>query len=220
MQSSLGFDSVSSTLTVNAIPQGLGDVYSPQSLFPTIDESVPTNPQVFNRYSYVYNNPLRYTDPYGWWTISIPGIVFEGGAGGGVEVSIAFVIDGHGNACIVWSVGGGGYGGIAGSGGLQIQWTSADTIFDLEGWSSQSGGSTDVPNIYVGRAGFHTGIEYILGFNNQYHGININLGLGMGIGPLELHSVIMVTNMIWQYSLNDLIQGINDFIQDLSSLFQ
>jgi len=30
-----------------------------------------TNPQAFNRYTYVLNNPLKYTDPsgHGWWSI-------------------------------------------------------------------------------------------------------------------------------------------------------
>jgi hypothetical protein len=34
----------------------------------------PGNPQALNRYTYVYNNPLRYTDPSGHW-------IFEGGPG-------------------------------------------------------------------------------------------------------------------------------------------
>jgi RHS repeat-associated protein len=31
----------------------------------------PGNPQALNRYSYVYNNPLRYTDPSGHWLESL-----------------------------------------------------------------------------------------------------------------------------------------------------
>jgi len=38
----------------------------------------PGNPQALNRYSYVYNNPLRYTDPTGQWPlISIPDMIRE-----------------------------------------------------------------------------------------------------------------------------------------------
>ena len=40
----------------------LGRFISPDSVVPD-----PTNPQALNRYSYVYNNPLRYTDPTGHW---------------------------------------------------------------------------------------------------------------------------------------------------------
>ncbi|MGA7683488.1 MAG: RHS repeat-associated core domain-containing protein [Terriglobales bacterium] len=30
---------------------------------------VPRNPQTWNRYAYVLNNPLRYVDPQGWWCV-------------------------------------------------------------------------------------------------------------------------------------------------------
>ena len=40
----------------------IGRFISPDSVIPD-----PTNPQALNRYSYVYNNPLGYTDPTGHW---------------------------------------------------------------------------------------------------------------------------------------------------------
>jgi RHS repeat-associated protein len=42
---------------------GVGRFISADTLVPD-----PTNPQQFNRYSYVLGNPLRYTDPTGHWT--------------------------------------------------------------------------------------------------------------------------------------------------------
>ncbi len=39
---------------------GIGRFISPDRLIPEM-----SNPQAFNRYAYVYNNPLRYTDPNG-----------------------------------------------------------------------------------------------------------------------------------------------------------
>ncbi|MFC1953475.1 RHS repeat-associated core domain-containing protein, partial [Chloroflexota bacterium] len=40
----------------------IGRFISPDTIIPN-----PANPQSFNRYSYVLNNPLRYTDPTGHW---------------------------------------------------------------------------------------------------------------------------------------------------------
>ena len=40
----------------------LGRFISPDSIVPE-----PGNPQSFNRFAYVYNNPLKYTDPTGHW---------------------------------------------------------------------------------------------------------------------------------------------------------
>jgi len=40
----------------------VGRFLQPDSVVPD-----PADPQALNRYSYVVNNPLRYTDPYGYW---------------------------------------------------------------------------------------------------------------------------------------------------------
>ena len=40
--------------------EGIGRFIQPDSIVPD-----PMNPQSLNRYSYVFNNPLRYTDPTG-----------------------------------------------------------------------------------------------------------------------------------------------------------
>jgi RHS repeat-associated protein len=36
-----------------------------------VDPSGPDNPQALNRYTYVLNNPLRYTDPIGHWVVAV-----------------------------------------------------------------------------------------------------------------------------------------------------
>jgi uncharacterized protein RhaS with RHS repeats len=68
VQCSSGFDVVSSPLTVNFIPAGLGSIDVPQGTYPQVILAVPMNPQALNRYSYVLNNPLRYMDPTGYFT--------------------------------------------------------------------------------------------------------------------------------------------------------
>jgi RHS repeat-associated protein len=45
---------------------GLGRFISPDTIIPN-----PVNPQSFNRYTYVYNNPVKYTDPNGHFPLAI-----------------------------------------------------------------------------------------------------------------------------------------------------
>jgi RHS repeat-associated protein len=67
VQLSNGLDFVSYQLTVNTIPLGLGSVGNLQVMYPQAVLAVPMNPQALNRYSYVLNNPLKYTDPTGYY---------------------------------------------------------------------------------------------------------------------------------------------------------
>jgi len=63
---------LSSPLTVNFIPTGLGSRQAPGSNRPTSILFTTINPQALNRYSYVVNNPLSYVDPTGefvWWPV-------------------------------------------------------------------------------------------------------------------------------------------------------
>jgi hypothetical protein len=68
---------VSYQLTVNVILLGLGSVRNLQVSYPQPISAVPVNPQALNRYSYVLNNPLRYTDPTGYvnWGKVLGGVV-------------------------------------------------------------------------------------------------------------------------------------------------
>ncbi len=69
VQWSNGLDLVSYQLTVNIIPLGLGSVGNLQVTYPRAVLAVPMNPQALNRYSYVLNNPLKYTDPTGYYDL-------------------------------------------------------------------------------------------------------------------------------------------------------
>ncbi len=57
-----------------------GRVYDPvigQFLSPDPFVQSATSPQSYNRYSYCWNNPLKYTDPSGYVTIDIDGLTFN-----------------------------------------------------------------------------------------------------------------------------------------------
>jgi RHS repeat-associated protein len=98
----------------------------------------PANPQSLNRYSYTQNNPLRWTDPSGHWTISINfgGELFAG-AGGRGQISI--VIDGTGEIAGTLSGGGTGHVNIGGSFGPTLTITNAPSVYDLQGRSVSLG---------------------------------------------------------------------------------
>jgi hypothetical protein len=51
----------------------------------------PANPQCFNRYSYCLNNPLRYTDPTGYWNWGLFGVGVGLCLVGAAVVAIFFV---------------------------------------------------------------------------------------------------------------------------------
>jgi RHS repeat-associated protein len=120
---------------------------SPDSVVPDLG-----NPQAFNRYSYVYNNPLIYTDPTGHCPVCFiaAGIVM-GALSAGVQS------DWNMEAMIV----GGAIGGISGGAGAAV--------------SSAVGGGI-IGGFYGGMAGGMVGG----GIYSAYYGGNVIEGMGMG----------------------------------------
>jgi RHS repeat-associated protein len=148
-----------------------------------------------NLFVYSGNNPVNLRDSSGLWTIAI-GVAGTAGAGGGVGGGFSFVFDNKGNVGIISSAGGGGLGGISYSAGAQVQVTNANTIYDLNGLSLQSGGSLLASPL---------GFEAVQG--DSYWGVNFNItlpGLSGGLTPVELHSIAeyaAVEGMTWDEAL-------------------
>ena len=59
----------------------------------------PANPQSLNRYSYVLNGPVRWTDPSGHWVLSF-GFTIRAGAYLGGSYSAGVTFDGEGNVAV------------------------------------------------------------------------------------------------------------------------
>ena len=123
---------------------------------------------------------MNHVDPLGLWTFGV-GLGFTAGGVVGVSGSVIVVGDGHNNAGIVLSFGIGGYFGLGGSLGAVVQYTSADTIFELEGACAQIGGS-------IGEGGT-IGAEILIG--DGYLGVNVNPAVGGSPWiPFEVHGLV------------------------------
>jgi RHS repeat-associated protein len=152
-----------------------------------------------NLFIYVQNSPINYIDPLGLWTVAI-GVSGTGGAGMGASGTVMIAFDGHGNIGFIESGGGGGYAGVGGSAGGIIQVTNADSIYDLRGFSAQTGISFSW--------GPSVGAEWVVGIG--YMGVNITFGLGGGLSPVEMHSIAEYA-AVQGVSIYDII----DFIKNL-----
>ena len=107
-----------------------------------------------NMFAYCNNNPVNNVDPLGLWTISISGAL-SGVFGLGISLSLGFAFDDQRNFDLQYSYAIPGVddtvmvGGIGIGGGIAVQYTKADTVYDLYGPATYVGASAG-PGWYVG----------------------------------------------------------------------
>ena len=105
-------------------------------------------------FAYCSNNPVNNVDPLGLWTISISG-TFSGVFGLGISLSFGFAFDDQGNFDWQYSYAIPGVddtamvGGIGAGAGIAVQYTKADTVYDLYGPATYIGASVG-PGWYIG----------------------------------------------------------------------
>jgi RHS repeat-associated protein len=193
-------DIVSDPLTVNAIPAGLGSVTSPQGNYPSFTPQAPVNPQNLNRYSYVRNNPLAYTDPTGWWTWGLH-FSMDFTLGFSVNIGVSFNWDNHGNWALTSdSPGLAGSNSVSASINFGASTTSADTIYDLFNETTYTAdlaiweGIMPDPGLIFDDNGL-TGGSFTLGFGEQFP--TPNLTMGVSEPPAD---IIISNQMLENYS--------------------
>jgi hypothetical protein len=151
----------------------------------------PQNPQALNRYSYVLNNPLRYTDPSGYWTFAV-NIGFDYFVFGGGRVSGSIAIDTSGNIGLLTS-GGVTVHSTAGSGfGVSGTVTNASTINDLAGASGAIGVNLGEGGVVAVEG------ETFVSNGQRYYGGTLGGSAQLQLLPFEVYGAVDNTTILGQ----------------------
>jgi RHS repeat-associated protein len=146
-----------------------------------------------NLWPYTANNPLRWIDPWGLWTIGV-GITVNVQAGPiNFNFSGGVVVDSSGNVG-TYTTGGGGLGvGAEVSGGISVSGSNAQTINDLSGpFATGSLGGGWGPNA---SGDFFTGDSP----HGWVYGGGITVGAGLGAGGSSSITGTLI-NPLWSPS--------------------
>ncbi|MFA5480634.1 MAG: RHS repeat-associated core domain-containing protein, partial [Candidatus Muiribacteriota bacterium] len=172
--------------------------------FITGNPAVIYNPLQLNDYTYVGNNPLIYTDPWGYWTFSIGyqvDLIFI--AGGSLSIMVS--IDDSYNYAIHSTVGIGGGFSVSANPFLQI--TNAKSVYELSSYTEK-----DITlDFSIG------GFGLVFGPGNQYVGGYIPLSIfrplkKTGIGTSYFASKFEWSKELYSGKLKD--KSFNFFIKE------
>ena len=164
-----------------------------------INMEVLLNPQRLNAYAYGLNNPYRYTDPLGLWTVSI-GVDLSGylgafGGGGGTAVNLGYSEKKGLSFSLTGTAGGGAVAGVGASLGVSIVKTDASSVNQLLGTFVEGSRGLGPRTTIIGVAG-----EGVTG-----EGVIIGLA-GKG-GPPQAGGMATTTSAIIQYDQGNLSVG-------------
>ena len=149
-----------------------------------------------NLFEYSLNNPINSIDPLGLLTLGYD-VSVTAGAGAGATAGYTYVIDSNFNIAKIRHSGGGGFGGVSAGGASQFQVTNAPTIHHLTGTSVSTGFSVG-PKVVEATA------EWIV-MPGGYQGANFGLGASIGPSPIEIHSMVEISQVEWKMNLIDFI---------------
>ncbi|MCF7862022.1 hypothetical protein K9M79_07320, partial [Candidatus Woesearchaeota archaeon] len=156
------------------------------------------NPQALNSFTYVMNNPYKYNDPNGLWTMQI-GVSGTAGAGG--QVGIGFVIGNNEGGLIPNQAGGYAYGGAGGAtlgGGIEFTYSDNDYISDLKGTTVTTGGNIPVGgvewNLPIGSsANIYNGDKEVERLKSSY---SLNIGAFGEVIGFDVHGYVVKTGVL------------------------
>ncbi len=139
--------------------------------------------QAGNLYVYCAENPLRFVDRNGQWTLALGGEI-AGAFGLRLSKGWQIIIDGEGNIGLL-SYSGIGFGTPTISGAAVLTWTNASSILDLDGRGGAAGWSV-----------YAFGFESNMGGNGLNSPIGFTGSVGFSNTPFEAHAEITKTKVI------------------------
>ncbi|AGB40343.1 RHS repeat-associated core domain protein [Halobacteroides halobius DSM 5150] len=186
---------------------------------PTIGRFISEDPiqDGWNWYVYCRNNPLKYVDPDGLWTMRLGFNAFYGRIAGG-NLDFMFAVDDNWNLAFMYeksagtsispSAATGGFFNL----GLQGSFSAnADTVFDHEGTSINTG-------FGVGVTKFSGGYDTTISPKNGSITHNFSLGIGGDTTVLpasfETHTFVGKTHILWSKNLKEEAKNIGKKIKN------
>lgn len=155
------------------IDSSLGRFLSPDSIVPSV-----SNPQTFNRYSYVYNNPVNFVDSNGQFGWFVPFVVaaFKGAAiGAAVGAATAAITGGDiGKGALFGAIGGAAFAGTFSAFSSLSKFAMLGTT-NVSLVGSVGNTVSTIGNILGGAAGGAAGSAFL----------GTDVGRGAGIGALS-----------------------------------
>jgi RHS repeat-associated protein len=164
-----------------------------------VNKEVLLNPQMLNRYAYGLNNPYKYADPNGLWTLSI-GVdlsAFLGafGGGGGTAINLGYSKEEGLSFSMTGTAGGGAVAGAGVNLGIRVVKTNASSVNQLLGTFVEGSRGLGPAAAVVGVAG------------KSVKGEGIILGLAGKGGPPQASATVTNTSAIFQYDSGNVSVG-------------
>ena len=151
-----------------------------------------------NMYAYCGNNPIKYVDPMGLWTVSI-GVNGFAFLIGGLSYNFDIVIDGKGNialqktkANVIEKKSGGVFGVVNAGVGVNFGGSNASTVYELEGESF----SASVGYLMFGISAFTSDIDNV---SNSITGGSLSFGLSAV--PVDVHVTADKTETVSSFNI-------------------